>query len=63
MFHKVVIWFSLGRRAEYLNLVFWIQSILDTDKDRENGDGRLNVNSTNIKQGYKIQGIQLFVDK
>ena len=58
-----MIWFSLGRRAEYLNLVFWIQSILDTDKDRENGDGRLNVNSTNIKQGYKIQGIQLFVDK
>ena len=63
MFHKVVIWFSLGERAEYLNLVFWIQSILDKDKDRENGDGRLNVNSTKMKQGYKIQGIQLFVDK
>ena len=63
MFHKVVIWFSLERGAEYLNLVFWIQSILDTDKDRQTGDGRLNVNSTKIKQGYKIQGIQLFVDK
>ena len=58
-----MIWFSLGERAEYLNLVFWIQSILDKDKDRENGDGRLNVNSTKMKQGYKIQGIQLFVDK
>ena len=58
-----MIWFSLGERAEYLNLVFWIQSILDKDKDRENADGRLNVNSTKMKQGYKIQGIQLFVDK
>ena len=46
-----------------MNLAFWIQNILDTDKDRDNRVGRLNLHPTKMKQGHEMQGIQLFVDK
>lgn len=37
--------------------------MLDTDEDRDNMVGRLNLHPTKMKQEYEMQGIQLFVDK
>ena len=32
-------------------------------RQRDNGFGRLNLHPAKVKQGYEMQGIQLFVDK